>query len=100
MEVTKKYEANVGKAYADKEHGQVISRSLFAVVERGDMPLDSGFSEAEIIEVESPTAAEADGQDKTLRIRIDSVPQDTIATDPDAAASAAAVMQGLSHAAS
>jgi hypothetical protein len=91
MEVTKKYETDTTKPYADTERGQVVSRSLFAVVERDDMPLDSGFGEAEIIEV-----VPADGGEPQ-RVRIDEIPQDTIARSPDEAARAATAMQSLSH---
>lgn len=97
MGITKKYESDTAKAYADRSHGQVVSRSLFAVVERGDMPLDGGFGEAEIIEVEPTAETKASGQGKPLLVRIDTVPEDTIAISPDSAASAAIAMQSLSH---
>lgn len=84
--------------FATAGHGQIVSRSLFAVVERGDMPLDGGFGEAEFIEIESPATTEAkDGETPSMRVRIDTVPQDTIAISPDSAAAAAAVMHGLSN---
>lgn len=89
MGVKRTYEADRERDYAAADSSQVVSRSLFAVIERGDMPLDGGFGEAEIIEVESP-----DGEELT-RVRIDTVPQDTIAANPDAAATAAMIMQGL-----
>ena len=91
MGVKKTYEAGRDQAYATPGHGQIVSRSLFAVVERGDMPLDGGFGEAEIIEVETSTS------EPPMRVRVDTVPQDTIAISPDAAAKAATVMQGLSN---
>lgn len=90
MGVERIYEKDREQAYASGGHGQTVSRSLYAVVERGDMPLDGGFGEAAIIEVESPADAEP------MRVRVDTVPQDTIATSPDNAALAATVMQGLS----
>lgn len=78
MSVKKTYETDRKRDYAAASNGQVVSRSLFAVIERGDMPLDGGFGEAE------------------LRVRIDTVPQDTVATSPDTAARAATAMQSLS----
>jgi hypothetical protein len=90
MGIERKYETDRRQDYAVPGAGQVVSRSMFAVVERGDMPLDGGFGEAEIVEVESPDA-------EPLRVRVDTVPQDTIATTPDTAARAAAAMQSLSH---
>jgi hypothetical protein len=98
MGITKKYEADTAKAYATEKHGHVVSRSLFAVVERGDRPPDGGgCGEAEIIEIAPPPAHGAASQDESTRIRIDTVPQDTIAASPDAAAAAAIAMQSLSH---
>lgn len=88
MGVKKIYETNRGQAYAKNEGGQVVSRSLYAVVERGDTPLDSGFGEETLIEIEPETGA-------PVHLRIDTVPQDTIATSPDAAARAASVIQSL-----
>ncbi len=77
--------------YTTGSGGQIVSRGLYAAVERSDMPLDGGFGEAEIIEVESPADAEP------MRVRIDTVPQDTIAISVDTAAKAATVMRGLSN---
>jgi len=90
MGVRKTYEADRGQAYAKDGNGQVVSRSLYAVVERDDTPLDSGFGEEELIAIEPESGP-------PVRVRLDTVPQDTIATSPDAAARAAAVMQGLSN---
>lgn len=75
--------------YTTGSGGQIVSRGLYAAVERGDTPLDGGFGAPEIIEVDSPGA-------EPTRVRIDEVPQDTIAITPDEAAKAAIVMQGLS----
>jgi hypothetical protein len=85
MGFTRKYEDDTAKDYADSGPGQIISRSLFAVVERGDLPLVSGFGDAEIVELE------------TGRVRIDTVPEDTMARSPDDAAKAATAMIGLSN---
>jgi hypothetical protein len=93
MSIEKIYEADSNQDYATGGNGQVVSRSLFAVVERGDMPLDGGFDfGGEIVEVE-PSGS----QTEPTRIRIDTVPQDTIAVSPDAAAVAAGAMQRLAR---
>lgn len=98
MSTKRIYEQNPEQAYATPESGQVVSRSLFAVVERGDTPLDGGFGEAELIEVAAPALAGTEDNDESpLQIRVDTVPQDTMAVSPDAAAVAAAAMQGLSN---
>lgn len=93
MGINKKYESNPTKAYANSD-GQVVSRTLFGVVERGDMPLNSGFGEDVIIEVE-PSAIHRSNGDQLLRVRVDTVPQDTITTSPDTAAEAADTMLSL-----
>ncbi len=93
MSTKRTYETDPTQSYAKHNSVQVVSRSLFAVVERGDMPLDSGYGEAEIVEVRSP-AVHGGG---TERVRIDDVPQDSMATSPDAAARAVAAMLGLSQ---
>lgn len=92
MGTKRKYEGEPKKPYATSDTGQIVSRSLFAVVERGDMPLDAGYGEAEIIEVETPFTPE-----ETLRVRVDTVPQDTPARTPDHAAAMAIAMQRLSN---
>jgi hypothetical protein len=87
MSTNKIYEANPEKPYARVSHGQIVSRTLYGAVLRGDSPLDGGFGE--VIEIERG--------ETPLRVRIDTVPEDTVAVSPDAAAIAASVMQGLSN---
>ncbi|HET7059733.1 MAG TPA: hypothetical protein VFH99_00220 [Candidatus Saccharimonadales bacterium] len=94
MGVEKIYETDRQQDYAAAGHGQVVSRSMYAVVERGDQPLDGGFGEAEIVEIEPPSRQE---DTAPIRVRVDTVPQDTIVVSPDAAATAAAVMQSLNN---
>jgi hypothetical protein len=97
MGTKRKYESEPKKAYATSDSGQIVSRSLFAVVERSDMPLDGGFGEAQIIEVTHPFRTEEIAQDQPLRVRVDTVPQDTIARNPNEAAAMAIAMQSLSE---